>query len=380
MCIRDRYGNTGLNMVEQRAMPEQSERFCGHLQDVHTVCADEHFVASGSRDTSARLYDRATGKFLRGFGRPVKRGDLQHIKGRDVPPVLGNANPENGGHSADVNAVCMWPDKGLLYTGADCLGTQDSVKAWDMRSGAQVADLKGHTEGVFALALCTTRGLLFSGSTDRTIRVWDTNTNQCVQVLEGHADKVRCLHWDEDHQLLLSGAHDNEVFAWSPEDWTVQFKLTGHKDWVTSITASSEHIATTSVDKTTRIWGFDGVLLQTLTHQNWAASCCFFQDLLVTALGDATLAAHSLSGTPLWCIPACMEHNAVSTVLAAGDTLLSSSWDGTVREWSVEQLEAAAAEAGLCEVKGSGVELEEGATEEEEDVLNGDIFGADDVQ
>jgi WD40 repeat protein len=367
-------------MVEQCDSPQQPERFAGHLQDVHALCVDGNLVATGSRDTSTRLYDRASGECVKVFGRGVPRGELQHVKGRDVPPIVGNTKPESGGHSSDVNSVCLSSSRGVLYTAGECLGSTDFVKAWDLETGVFLQDLQGHHEGVFALAKSEKRGLLFSASTDRTVRVWDMNTNQCVHVLEEHTDKVRCLHWDEEHELLLSGSHDNQVFAWSPKDWTMQFKLTEHKDWVTSVTACPDHIATTSTDKTTKLWDWKGNLVQSFTHESWAVSCCFFQDLILTALGDGTLTAHNVSTKErAWNFAAHKEHNPVSMIVPlTEDRVLTCSWDSTVKEWSREGLDQAGQAAGPQASK-QAVEAIEPA-EAVDSVLDGDIFGADDVQ
>jgi hypothetical protein len=84
------------------------------------------------------------------------------------------------------------------------------------------------------------------------------------------------------------------------------------------------------------VWDRSGKLLHTLMHDTWVVGCGFYQDLLITALGDASLAAFdSMSWQQQWKLPnAHTEHNAVSGVVQAGELLLSSSWDGTVKEWT----------------------------------------------
>merc|ERR1711959_208318 len=113
-----------LNSTNMVSETQPSEQFSGHLQDVFTVSVDGSLVATGSRDTTTRLYDRNTGTTLKCFGRGVPRGDLTTIKGRDTAPVLGNTDPTSGGHSADVNAVCVACDRGIVFSGADGMGTR----------------------------------------------------------------------------------------------------------------------------------------------------------------------------------------------------------------------------------------------------------------
>jgi len=365
-------------MVEQTEVCEMEtmERFGGHLQDVHSLCVDGDLVATGSRDTAARIFDCHSGECISTFGKPVKGGELTVVKGRQGPPILGNEAPE-GGHSADVNAVSLDASRGVLYTAGDCLGTTDYLKAWDMKKGTLRADLAGHSEGVYALAKAEELSLLFSGSVDRTIRVWDMNTNQCVHVLEGHTDKVRCLLWDSENKLLYSGSHDNKVLAWSAEDWTIQSALEGHKDWVTSVSLFGEYLVSTSVDKTCKVWDrASGKMVKTLSHENWVTSACFFNELLVTGVGDATIVAWKVATwEKQWSVKAHKEYNAVSALACWGDdVLLTASWDGAVKAWSLEELEQAA-EANPESTKKT-LEICDG---ESNNILDGDIFGEEDV-
>ena len=49
---------------------------------------------------------------------------------------------------------------------------------------------------------------LVSGSADKTISVWDIRFGARVAHLRGHSDSVRCLTIKHDARLMLSGATD----------------------------------------------------------------------------------------------------------------------------------------------------------------------------
>merc|ERR1712166_110644 len=136
-------------------------------------------------------------------------------------------NPGQGGHSMDVNSVCLSCSRGVLYTAGEGFGTRDFMKVWNLKTGELIQDMDGHMEGVFALTKAEELGLLFSASVDRTIRVLDMNTHKCLHVLEEHTDKVRCLYWNAERRELLSGG--DELLVWNADDWTVKHKLEGHK-------------------------------------------------------------------------------------------------------------------------------------------------------
>jgi len=349
----------------------ETPSFGGHLQDVHCIHIDDNFVATGSRDCAARVFDRSTGDTRFILGHPIRGGPLNKITGKCQDPVIGNKAPPEDGHSMDVNSVCLVTSRGLVYTAGEGFGTRDFMKAWDLRTGCLIKNMEGHMEGVFAITKSEELGLLFSASVDSTIRVWDMSTHECVRVLEEHTDKVRCLFWDAERRELLSGG--SELLVWNADDWTVKHKFEGHKDWVTSVCVDGDMVVSTSVDKTCRIWDRDGTLQQTLQHQNWLNSACILDRSVVTACGDATIASWNIDTWEReWSFMAHREHNAVSTVLPVGDgRLFTASWDGSVKTWTPDQL----LEQGAAAAEKEQAELAAKPEKEAEKPAGENIFG-----
>ena len=170
-------------------------------------------------------------------------------------------------------------------------------------------------------------------------------------------------------------------FVWSAEDWTVQSQFEGHKDWVTSVVLFGEYLITTSVDKTCKVWDRESAkLIKTLAHENWVTSACIFNGMLITAVGDASIVAwDSDTWEKRWRVPAHKEYNAVSALECTGDDLLlTASWDGSVKGWSMEQLERAA-EANSEAAPNKTLEIMDDEEEDAPDLTDGDIFEETDV-
>ena len=80
------------------------------------------------------------------------------------------------GHTEEVNSVAVWQDK--VVSGS----SDDTIRVWDVGTGAHDATLVGHTGGVEALVVHGDR--LLSASMDGTIRAWAVGTWVALRTVE----------------------------------------------------------------------------------------------------------------------------------------------------------------------------------------------------
>lgn len=90
------------------------------------------------------------------------------------------------GHQRHV-VTCLQFDTDKILTGSD----DNNINVYDTNTGALRKTLVGHEGGVWALQY--EGNTLVSGSTDRTVRVWDIAKGECTQIFHGHTSTVRCL-------------------------------------------------------------------------------------------------------------------------------------------------------------------------------------------
>ena len=83
--------------------------------------------------------------------------------------------------------TCLQFDTDKILTGSD----DTNINVYDTQTGALRARLEGHEGGVWALQY--EGNTLVSGSTDRSVRVWDIKRGVCTHVFQGHTSTVRCL-------------------------------------------------------------------------------------------------------------------------------------------------------------------------------------------
>nr|KAJ3411219.1 Mitochondrial fission protein [Polyrhizophydium stewartii] len=93
-------------------------------------------------------------------------------------------------------------DSGLLIEKTDPLGQANTC----------IKTLFGHKETVECVDFETPRGLLASGSADKTVRIWDLASNRCLGVLTGHSGWVRAVQIRGT--TIMSGSSDHTIRQW----------------------------------------------------------------------------------------------------------------------------------------------------------------------
>lgn len=181
--------------------------------------------------------------------------------------------------------TCLQFDTDKILTGSD----DTNINVYDTKTGALRSRLEGHEGGVWALQY--EGNTLVSGSTDRSVRVWDIEKGRCTQVFQGHTSTVRCL-------VILKPTKIGETVDGRP-----------------IMMPKEEMIITGSRDSTLRVWKLpkpgDRSVMQT--------GSSVANDL------DNPYFVRALTG----------HHHSVRAIAAHGDTLVSGSYDCTVRVWKV---------------------------------------------
>ncbi|KAF7560323.1 hypothetical protein G7046_g3820 [Stylonectria norvegica] len=232
------------------------------------------------------------------------------------------------GHVMGVWAMVPWED--TLVSG----GCDREVRVWDLKTGACVHTLRGHTSTVRCLKMADADTAI-SGSRDTTLRIWDIRTGLCKNVLVGHQSSVRCLEIKGD--IVVSGSYDTFARVWSISEGRCLQTLQGHFSQIYAIAFDGKRVVTGSLDTNVRIWDpTSGECLAILQgHTSLVGQLQMRGDTLVTGGSDGSVRVWSLE--KMCPIHRLAAHDNSVTSLQFDDTrVVSGGSDGRVKIWDLK--------------------------------------------
>ncbi|KAJ4306417.1 U3 small nucleolar RNA-associated protein 13 [Collariella sp. IMI 366227] len=264
----------------------------GHEDIVMSLDVDwsGHWLASGAKDNTSRLWriDPANNSYecyavftghlesvgavalpkvvppedSEAFKKPLDHPPPFMISGsqdrfvqkRDIPRPSQKSKESSSlkrlAHDKDINALDVSPT-GRLFASA----SQDkTVKIWDVERLEVQGILKGHKRGVWTVRFAplhtpaiqgeqgsvSGKGVILTGSGDKTIKLWNLSDYTCLRTFEGHSHnvlKVVWLHIPTDEaaaakkriQFASAGA-DSLVKIWDANLGETECTLDNHED------------------------------------------------------------------------------------------------------------------------------------------------------
>ena len=176
----------------------------GHLDFVHSLAftPDGRLLASGSGDTTIKVWDPGTGEELRTLA----------------------------GHTNWVEALAAGPDSRTLLSGSG----DETVKLWDLFTGEELKTFTGHANRVTFVAEAADGGTALSGSDDDTLRLWDLASGKTIRTLSCRGGGVTSGAFGSDGKHLVSGQADGTVKVWDRKSGREIYTLLGFKDgeWI----------------------------------------------------------------------------------------------------------------------------------------------------
>ena len=137
----------------------------------------------------------------------IKRWDIPRAQASKADKKPPRALYTRKAHDKDINAIDTNHNSTLFAS-----ASQDrTVKIWSVEEGEVQGILRGHRRGVWSVkfsprdtptitgdsgpAASGNRGLILTGSGDKTVKIWSLTDYSCLRTLEGHTNSVLKVLW-----------------------------------------------------------------------------------------------------------------------------------------------------------------------------------------
>ncbi|WBW70978.1 cullin 1 adaptor protein Pop1 [Schizosaccharomyces osmophilus] len=191
-------------------------------------------------------------------------------------------------HGVDLITKVQFDDEKIVVSTCS-----PNINVYSTKTGALIRSLEEHEGQVWTFEYIG--DTLVTGSTDRTIRVWDLRTGECKQVFHGHRSTIRCI------KIVCKNNINADNFA----------KEENNNN---SASLMPPYIVSSSRDCTIRLWRLP--------------------DLNDPPFMNQQENEHSPTSTNPYYLRTLRGHtDSIREVACEGDTIVSASYDGTVRIW-----------------------------------------------
>jgi WD40 repeat protein/serine/threonine protein kinase len=280
----------------------------GHQQPVHALALtpDGRLLVSGAQDSTACVWDLATGRELRTYRK----------------------------HMAKIFTVAMRPDGRAVATGGD----DRIIRIWDPSTGVDLTQLQGDTDSIMALAFHPDGVRLASASQDGSVRLWDTRTGKQLHQFIKQPHWLYALAFSPDGGRLAAAGDIHGIHVWEVADGRLLRVLYGHSQRVVALAfhPDSMQLLSASYDGTERLWDsiagrelrlYDGVRGHGLA---WSPNGRHFA---VSGASGSLKVWEATSGRRVLTLKGHTDD--ISTALCSPDgrRLVTAGWDRNIKLW-----------------------------------------------
>ncbi|MBM3334520.1 protein kinase, partial [Candidatus Sumerlaeota bacterium] len=332
----------------------------GHTAPVRSVAfgGNGKFLATGSWDRTAKLWDLATGRDIRTF--PSSRSDEGHtafVQSVALSPdgkYLATASQDKTAkvwmietgrlyrtfkeRNRSVTSVAFHPNGRILATGS----VDNTVKLWSLDSDTSSQTIKGYSGRVLAVAFSPDGQYLAAGD-DQAARLWDLRNGREDKRLAKTRQIVCAVAFSPDGKQLAIGCEDGSAMLWNVATGVCVSEFEGHRQAVRAVafSANAMYLATASDDGTAKLWDIASGREQRsfLGHSGTVTGIAFSPDsrCVATASDDNTVKLWVTEPRRDVLGPRPAAGSAEAVVLGSdAKVLASANYDGSVVLWDTE--------------------------------------------
>ncbi len=345
------------------------QQYEGHRADIRDIDlnADGSILASGAENGEVVIWDTQSGEIIHqvSVSEQIVRSLIFSNDGRYL--VVGGGNGQEDGELAiidvdsaevidrfnspvgDIFTIAAYND-GLSYL----IGGSDSrIALWNMADDTVTTTFSGHTGIVRRVVFNQDYSLMLSGAEDNRVILWDAETGESIQSFQGHSRTVHDVDFGPRDLIIMSTSADSTINVWNTRTGEVieRFRASDNYAFGSIFIPDQMALLSAYIDGTVRRWDLTSVEQvwgRFITQDRGLVRIKLFPEngRVFTSLGPTNL--DSIINTRPELVeldPSSGEvlgtfsgHGlAISDVaLLNDDTLLTSSFDGTIIRWDLQ--------------------------------------------
>jgi len=203
-----------------------------------------------------------------------------------------------------VNDLAFSADGSLLAAATGITGLRGMAQLWDATSGHRLAQFGGHNDILYAVAFSPDGSLLATAGYDRDIKLWNLGDTSLVRTFSGHNGAVYDLAFSPDGTALASASGDQSVKLWRVADGE-RLDTLGQPEgeqFAVVFTPDGRHVLSAGADKRIHLWRFlskkkpaiNPLLVSRFAHEDEVTQLVVRQGTAISASADGTVRTWSL--------------------------------------------------------------------------------------